>query len=96
MGVGTCVQKVHSEFNTRSARCRLSTKEVLAPGKQPKRVKARSLLCYWAFRELRMSCTVVAERLGMTQPGVSKAVQRGEGLAERDNFEFIQGEERNL
>ena len=68
----------------------------MAWAKQPKRVKARSLLCYWAFRELRMSCTVVAEKLSMTQPDVSKAVQRGEGLAERDNFEFIQGEERNL
>lgn len=42
-----------------------------------------------------MSCTVVAERLGMTQPGVSRAVQRGERLAESDNFEFIQDEERN-
>ena len=53
----------------------------MAPGKQPNRSKARSLLCYWAVRELGMSCTVIAERLGMTQLGVSRAVQRGERLA---------------
>ena len=70
--------------------------EVLAPGKQPNRVKARSFLCYWGVRELGMSCTVIAERLGMTQPGVSRAVQRGERLAESDNFEFIQDEKRIL
>ncbi len=35
-------------------------------------------------------CTVIAQRLGMMQPSISEAVQRGERLAERDNFEFIQ------
>ena len=70
--------------------------EVLAPGKQPNRVKARSLLCYWRVRELGMSCTVIAERLGMTQPGVSKGLQREERLVESDNFEFIQDEKRIL
>jgi REP element-mobilizing transposase RayT len=59
----------------------MEAKEVLTPGKQPNRVKARSLLCYWAVRELGMSCTVVAEKLGMTQPGVSKAVERGKEMA---------------
>ena len=42
------------------------------------------------------SCTVIAQRLGMMQPSISEAVQREERLAERGNFEFIQGEERNL
>ena len=42
------------------------------------------------------SCTVIAQRLGMTQAAVSRAVQCGEGLAERDNFEFIQDQERIL
>lgn len=40
------------------------------------------------------SCTVIVQRLGMTQPGASKAVQRGERLAERDNSEFVQEQER--
>ncbi len=68
----------------------------LAPGKQPNQVRAGSLLCYWAVRELGMGCTVMGQRLSMTQPGVSKAVPRGEGLAERDNLKFIQDQERIL
>jgi putative transposase len=76
--------------------CRIEATEVLAPGKQPYRVRARSLLCYWAVRGLGMSSTVLADKLGMTQPGVSRAVQRGEKLAEKDHFEFNQGWERFL
>lgn len=34
-------------------------------------------------------CKVIAQRLGMMQPGISGAVQRGERLAEKDNFEFV-------
>lgn len=55
--------------------------EVWAPGKQPIRVKARSLLCYWAVRELGCTATALAKRLGVSQPAVSMAVQRGEKLA---------------
>ena len=64
----------------------LEGKEVMTPGKQPHRVKARSLLCYWAVRELGMSCTAVAEKVGITQPGVSKAVERGKELAKIEKF----------
>ncbi len=45
--------------------------EVRASGKQPQRVRARSLYCYWSVREL-----------GFNQPAVSMAVQRGERLAQ--------------
>jgi len=44
----------------------MEKKEVLTAGKQPNRVKARSLLCYRLVRELGMSCTAVAQKLGMT------------------------------
>ena len=55
--------------------------EILAPGKQPERVKARSLVCYWAVKALGMNGTEVAQLLGVTQSSVSRAVQRGEKLA---------------
>jgi putative transposase len=58
--------------------------EVVRPGKQPLRAKARAVVCYWAVRELGMTTTAVGKRLGLTQPAVSKAVQRGENLAEED------------
>ncbi len=55
--------------------------EILLPSKQRQRVRARSLLCFWAVREFGLSATLLAQKLGMTQPSVSRAVQRGENLA---------------
>ncbi|NIA05682.1 MAG: LysR family transcriptional regulator, partial [Proteobacteria bacterium] len=49
-------------------------------------VQARSLLCYWAVRELGLSVTSVATRLGLTQPAASRAVQRGERLVQKHNY----------
>ena len=59
----------------------LNVEEVIKPGKQPQRVQARSLVCYWAVIELGLVGTSVAKMLGMSQPAVSKAVQRGGRLA---------------
>lgn len=56
--------------------------EVWAGGKQPGRVAARSLFCFWAVRGLGFSTTELADRLDLTQSAVSRAVQRGEKLAE--------------
>jgi REP element-mobilizing transposase RayT len=55
--------------------------EILSTGNQPWRVKARSLVCYWAVKELGLAGTEVAKKLGLTQPAVSKAVRRGEKFA---------------
>ncbi|BDV44563.1 transposase [Geotalea uraniireducens] len=55
--------------------------EVEAPGRQPQRVEARSLFCYWAVRELGSTSTALAKRLGLTQPAVSLTVGRGERFA---------------
>lgn len=59
----------------------LEPEQITAPGKYPKAVEARSLLCYWAVRELGMTATEVARNIGLTQPAVSIAVRRGEALA---------------
>jgi hypothetical protein len=64
----------------------LDTREIIAAGKQPLRVQARSLLCYWAVRELGLSTTSVAARRGLGQPAVSRAVQRGERLALKQDY----------
>ena len=50
-------------------------------GKQPSLVAARSLFCYWAVRELGLTTTAIARRLGLTQPAISSAVRRGETIA---------------
>ncbi len=59
----------------------LKPTEILLPSKQRQRVRARSLICFWAVKELGLSERSLAQKLGMTQPSVSRAVQRGERLA---------------
>jgi REP element-mobilizing transposase RayT len=58
-------------------------------GKHPKTVKARSLLCYWGVRELGISATELARRIGITQPAISQSVKRGETIAKENGFELI-------
>ena len=60
--------------------------EVFSKGRQKNRVKARSLLCYWASRELGMSHTALAKRLEMSLAGVSISVKRGESIAKKGNY----------
>lgn len=55
--------------------------ELEAQGRQPSRVEARSLFCYWAVRELGSTATLLAKRFNLTQPAISLAVGRGELLA---------------
>jgi len=60
--------------------------DVLRGGKAPQTVKARSLLCYWANRELGMTTVDISRRLGICQSAVSRASQRGERLANENKF----------
>jgi REP-associated tyrosine transposase len=59
----------------------LLPQEVLAAGKYPQTVKARSLLCYWATRELGMTTVDLSKKLKVSQPTVSQSVRRGEKVA---------------
>ncbi|MBC8419165.1 MAG: hypothetical protein H8E10_11270 [Desulfobacterales bacterium] len=60
----------------------MPNRDLIAPGKQPHRVKARSVLAYWAVHELGMSVTDAGLKLGLSQSASSRAVQRGRGIAE--------------
>ena len=60
---------------------RLRPEEVLSSLKKPQRVKARSLLCYWAVKELEMRGADVARRLKVSKSSVSRCVVRGEKIA---------------
>jgi putative transposase len=51
--------------------------QVVAPDRSRTISQARSLLCFWATRELGMSQTDLAQRLQLTQSAVSQAIQRG-------------------
>ena len=58
----------------------LNPEELLLPGKYRTRAAARSALSYFLARELGMTATAVAQKLGIGQPAVSLAVARGEAL----------------
>jgi hypothetical protein len=62
--------------------------EILLPSKQRQRVRARSLLCCWAVKELGLNETSLAQKLGMNQPRIGRAVQKGERLAIDEQLEF--------
>jgi hypothetical protein len=66
----------------------IATEDICSPGKYKDRVKARSVLCYWAVRELGETEIELAKKLGITQPAVSAAVKRGEKLAKEMELEI--------
>jgi len=60
--------------------------QVVSPDRSRHISQARSLLCFWAIRELGMSQTDLALRLQLTQSAVSQAIQRGRRLALEMNW----------
>lgn len=77
------VRKVVEIFN-------IEPEQIYKPGNQPLRVKARSLLCYWAVRELGLSGTSIGKLLGIGQPAVSRAVVRGEKISDDMNLNLME------
>ena len=60
----------------------LKPEEVWTEGKYQRIVEARSLLCYWAVRELGVTMSFLARRLRISVPAVSLSVTRGRRIAE--------------
>jgi hypothetical protein len=69
---------------------RIDKEELYSKGRRKIQVKARDLLCFWAVRELGISCTDVARRLGMSQPGVGYGVSRGEKAAKKNKLKLVE------
>ncbi len=64
--------------------------DIFLKGKQQIRVKARSLFCFWAVRELGISLTELARHLGIIVPGVGYSVERGEIIARKNDYQLIE------
>jgi REP element-mobilizing transposase RayT/DNA-binding transcriptional regulator YdaS (Cro superfamily) len=62
--------------------------QVWQPGKSRIQVQARSLLCYWAVRELGQSVTAMSRRLGISTSAVSKAVARGAAAVDTNRYKI--------
>jgi len=60
--------------------------EVYSKGRQYRKVKARSLLCFWASRELGISHTSLAKKLEMSIANIGLSVERGELVAKEGNY----------
>lgn len=67
----------------------IKKEDVFSKGSQKMRVKARSMLCYWAVREAGMSIRTLAKRLEMSAPGVGYAVERGAAIIQENQHKLI-------
>ena len=67
----------------------MEIEEIYSKGRRKVQVEARDLLCYWAVRELGISCTALAKQLKMSQPGVGYAVNRGQKIAKEHKYQLI-------
>ena len=72
-----------------SSRTDINQSEVLAPGKERGRVQARSLLCYWAARELGISMAELSRRLKISASAVTLSVKRGEKIVQKSGYKLI-------
>ncbi len=63
--------------------------EVLSSGRHPHRVKARSLLCFWASRDLGMSMVELSNRLNISEPTASQSASRGEKIATERGLKLL-------
>jgi len=68
----------------------LGLQDVWSAGKFQKIVQARSLLCYWAVRELGESMASMSRRLGLSNTAVSQSVFRGELLVKKNNLLLVE------
>lgn len=67
----------------------MKPREILCRGKQQRKVRARSLCCFWAVSELGISLRELAKRLEMSPPAVGFSVERGEAIAYKNGYRLI-------
>lgn len=82
--LGTIITRVSQLFDVPEARIESS-------GKEPDRVKGKSVAAYWAVKELGMAGTEVGKALSSTQPAVSRAVRRGEEIVREFGLSIVDG-----
>jgi len=66
----------------------MDVSEVWSAGKYRHVVEARSLLCYWAVRDLGLSMTSLAKKLNLSVAAIGQSVERGEWLVKEKSYHF--------
>jgi hypothetical protein len=69
--------------------CDVEVADIFSRGRQKEKVKARSIFCYWACRELEITCTELAKRLNVSLAAVSYAVARGEAIVRDKGYTLL-------
>lgn len=67
----------------------INEREIFLKRRQHRKVTARSLLCFWAVRELGMSLAGLAQTSEMSIPGVGYSVEKGEAIVQVNNYQLI-------
>ena len=67
----------------------MKPEDVWADGRYRHIVDTRSLLCYWAVRELGITMSSLARKLKISVPAVSKSAIRGEKLAKDRKYSLV-------
>ena len=68
----------------------IKKEDIYAKGRYRRIVEARSLLCYWAVRELGISMSALARKLGISVTSVSVSVSRGRMIAKEKRLDLIE------
>jgi REP element-mobilizing transposase RayT len=63
---------------------------IWSAGRHRKTVQARSLMCFWAVRELGLSMSEIARKLNLSVMAVSKSVARGAEIAAKKKLLLIE------
>jgi hypothetical protein len=58
-------------------------------GRYKNLVEARSLFCYWARSDLGISGKDLSQRFSLSEPAISYAVRRGQGIARQRGYELV-------
>jgi putative transposase len=69
---------------------RMNRDDVLSKGRQTPRVEVRSVLCYFAVRDLKLSVTHLERLVGMTPFAISYAVARGKKIADEKGIRLAE------
>jgi len=69
--------------------CGVEVDDIFSQSRQRIKVRARSLYCYWASRELGISHTELARQLRISVPAVSYSVERGEDVVKSNHYMLI-------
>ena len=67
----------------------IDSNEIWKEGKKAVTVRARSLLCYWAIKDLGMTAVAVAKRVKISEPTVLRAAERGKQMADTNAWNLL-------